>query len=260
MKATAIVSFLSTALLAQSASWVTVKNYQGTSVCSTSSDGEIEVAETDADFPMLLETCVQGYRGSPDRSKWKWTKATCNANTVVRTSYKDEKCTVVSDDSVLNYSTGCTNSSSSSSRNISCTSQFEVVQAKSYMVPPGSDASKCVDGTHVTDKVFALGACQPQYSFSDGGMVGLKAHCIDGKLVMKKYTDAIGCSDAGSDFFNVTTSCAPGDPGYHGFLALKSECGDSKTTPDDGGSTSTSISTRLGLGTLLIAACSSAAM
>jgi len=116
-----------------------------------------------------------------------------------------------------------------------------MVAAQAYTLSPGSDALKCIDGNHVTDAVFAIGACEARDT--NDGLVGRKPVSSGAKLVMNKYTDALTCSGAATEQFSVTTGCAPGfNPSV--WLRLKSACsagaGASETTGSSTGSATSS--------------------
>ncbi|CAE8646595.1 unnamed protein product [Polarella glacialis] len=205
---------------AESASWAFAKFTDGSNCSGTPQGGE------ERGFPMLSDFCELSYRGTPDKSKWVWTKATCSSTEVTRIGYTDDKCTIPSGGSGFDrkWSMACKSSwwaSGLAERSITCDSVHDVVIAKAYMIGPGGSASLCSERSIVAHVPIITGACYTR--LDDTGLVGMKAACDGQKVVMNKYA-ALDCSGAGTEFFSFGGTCAQGF-NKNGYLAIESGCG-----------------------------------
>ncbi|CAE8605993.1 unnamed protein product [Polarella glacialis] len=229
-------SFLRSLLLlgcscpAESASWALAKFTDGSSCSGTPQGGE------EPGFPMLLDSCELSFRGTSDKSKWTWTKATCSATEVTRIGYTDDKCTIPRGDSSSfdqKWPMACTSTTvcglvcGLAERSITCGSVHDVVIAKAYMIEPPAPASGCSERSLVSHLPIIIGACYIRLD-DTSSFVGMKAACDGQKVVMNKYA-ALDCSGTGTEFFSFGGTCAQGF-NKNGYLAIESGCGNSSGT------------------------------
>eukprot|EP00930_Biecheleria_cincta_P059356 TRINITY_DN4509_c0_g2_i3.p1 TRINITY_DN4509_c0_g2~~TRINITY_DN4509_c0_g2_i3.p1 ORF type:complete len:280 (+),score=30.72 TRINITY_DN4509_c0_g2_i3:81-920(+) len=213
--------------LVHSAQWA-LGTYHTGSNCSGAGN-----ADSNSDFPLLLNTCVLSYRGVGSTAN-VWTKTVCSATSVERKGYSDDKCTVESPDSSFNEKYGKPGCNADNLL-LTCTAEHDVAVSKAWMLPPGSTAAGCTDGGEVGERVMAMGACHT--SRDNTGVVGLKAVCEGNTVVMNKYL-AWDCSGTANKFFTVSNTCATGY-NANGWLALKTGCSSSSADSSASSSSST---------------------
>jgi len=196
------------------ASWAKLTNYADSS-CKTETAGS-----PDSNYPMLLETCVLSYRGTQDKTKWVYTKASCNATDLVRTGYQDSDCTKKASDTSLDLtdSLPCTGNRRSL---ITCGVQHDVVLAKAFLLGANPDPSLCTDAYQVSVSAFAIGMC---YAKQGSEVLGYKSVCDNQRVVTTMYNDSLTCSGKGTEFFQFGTTCAE-TWNKNSYMALNSGCG-----------------------------------